>query len=259
MGRGHIPGSVHVALPRHPRGAGRDRPRTPVAVICASGQRAAVAASLLARHGARESSTSSTAASGTWERAGRGAGVGGGVGPAVCGCAGRARGPASLQNGFAAGVSWWRPGRPFGAGVGVLEERVHTWDGFLSESAVPASLRASRGSASGGPAATRAGFWLRLEGDLLGERGAVERLDRRGRRGAVGRLCAGVASSLAEPLEAPRARRRWSALKRGPQSTRVGMLIYVTTWRAPASPSRAALSEERGRCPACTGWLGTPS
>jgi rhodanese-related sulfurtransferase len=52
--RGHIPGAIHVpyhdidALPH-----GVD-PAVAVAVICASGQRAAVGASLLARHGARE-------------------------------------------------------------------------------------------------------------------------------------------------------------------------------------------------------------
>jgi hydroxyacylglutathione hydrolase len=51
---GHIPGSVHT--PYHsvhgiPEGIDPDRP---VAVICSSGQRAAVAASLLRRHGARE-------------------------------------------------------------------------------------------------------------------------------------------------------------------------------------------------------------
>jgi hydroxyacylglutathione hydrolase len=52
--RGHIPGAVH--RPYHdvdavPPGIDRERP---VAVICASGQRAAVAASLLRRHGARD-------------------------------------------------------------------------------------------------------------------------------------------------------------------------------------------------------------
>ena len=52
--RGHIPGAVHV--PYHdidalPDGIDAD---VAVAVICASGQRAAVGASLLARHGARE-------------------------------------------------------------------------------------------------------------------------------------------------------------------------------------------------------------
>ena len=51
---GHIPGAVHT--PYHdihalPEGIDAD---VPVAVICASGQRAAVGASLLARHGARE-------------------------------------------------------------------------------------------------------------------------------------------------------------------------------------------------------------
>ena len=48
---GHIPGSVHV--PYHDVTgvpAGLD-PSRPVAVICASGQRSAVAASLLALHG----------------------------------------------------------------------------------------------------------------------------------------------------------------------------------------------------------------
>jgi hydroxyacylglutathione hydrolase len=51
---GHIPGSVH--LPYHDiRGVpdGID-PERPIAVICSSGQRAAPAASLLRRHGARE-------------------------------------------------------------------------------------------------------------------------------------------------------------------------------------------------------------
>jgi rhodanese-related sulfurtransferase/glyoxylase-like metal-dependent hydrolase (beta-lactamase superfamily II) len=51
---GHIPGSVH--RPYHDIDAvppGID-PARPVAAICASGQRAAVAASLLARHGARD-------------------------------------------------------------------------------------------------------------------------------------------------------------------------------------------------------------
>jgi hydroxyacylglutathione hydrolase len=52
--RGHIPGSVH--RPYHDIDAippGID-PQRPVAVICASGQRAAVAASLVRRHGADE-------------------------------------------------------------------------------------------------------------------------------------------------------------------------------------------------------------
>jgi len=49
--RGHIPGSAHTPyhdLREAPDGLDRDRP---VAAICASGQRAAVAASLLQRHG----------------------------------------------------------------------------------------------------------------------------------------------------------------------------------------------------------------
>jgi rhodanese-related sulfurtransferase len=52
--RGHIPRSVH--RPYHDIDAippGID-PGRPVAVICASGQRSAVAASLLRRHGARD-------------------------------------------------------------------------------------------------------------------------------------------------------------------------------------------------------------
>jgi hydroxyacylglutathione hydrolase len=52
--RGHIPGAVH--RPYHDIDAvpsGID-PEEPVAVICASGQRAAVAASLMRRHGARD-------------------------------------------------------------------------------------------------------------------------------------------------------------------------------------------------------------
>ncbi len=51
---GHLAGSVHV--PYHDIHSIPDAidPAAPVAVICASGQRAAVGASLLARHGARE-------------------------------------------------------------------------------------------------------------------------------------------------------------------------------------------------------------
>ena len=50
--RGHIPGSMH--MPYHDIDAMPDGidPERPVAVVCASGQRAAVAASLLARYGA---------------------------------------------------------------------------------------------------------------------------------------------------------------------------------------------------------------
>jgi hydroxyacylglutathione hydrolase len=52
--RGHIPGSVH--RPYHDIDAIPPEidPARPVAVICASGQRAAVAASLVRRHGAEE-------------------------------------------------------------------------------------------------------------------------------------------------------------------------------------------------------------
>ncbi|MCW2954150.1 MAG: beta-lactamase domain protein, partial [Conexibacter sp.] len=51
---GHIPGAVHLPyhdVDRLPHGIDSDRP---VAAICGSGQRAAVAASLLKRHGADE-------------------------------------------------------------------------------------------------------------------------------------------------------------------------------------------------------------
>ena len=51
---GHIPGSLLHALPRPARAADGLDPTAPVAVICASGQRAAVGASLVQRHGARE-------------------------------------------------------------------------------------------------------------------------------------------------------------------------------------------------------------
>ena len=51
---GHIPGSVHQ--PYHDIGDIPDGidPAQPVAVMCGSGQRAAVAASLLQRHGAKQ-------------------------------------------------------------------------------------------------------------------------------------------------------------------------------------------------------------
>jgi rhodanese-related sulfurtransferase len=61
--RGHIPGSV--STPYHDIGSvpeGLD-PANPIAVICSSGERSGVAASLLLRHGARTSCTWSTAAS----------------------------------------------------------------------------------------------------------------------------------------------------------------------------------------------------
>ncbi|HEV2059659.1 MAG TPA: MBL fold metallo-hydrolase [Solirubrobacteraceae bacterium] len=67
---GHIPGSTHTpyhdirAVP-----AGIDS-RRPVAAVCASGQRAAVAASLLARYGAEHVVHVTGGGVGTWERAG---------------------------------------------------------------------------------------------------------------------------------------------------------------------------------------------
>jgi glyoxylase-like metal-dependent hydrolase (beta-lactamase superfamily II)/rhodanese-related sulfurtransferase len=67
---GHIPGSIHTpyhdvtAIP-----AGID-PARPVAVICASGQRSAVAASLLALHGAAHVVHVAGGGVGTWQRNG---------------------------------------------------------------------------------------------------------------------------------------------------------------------------------------------
>ena len=67
---GHIPDSAHV--PYHdihslPEGIDPDKP---VAVVCASGQRSAVAASLLKAHGAREVIHVVNGGVGTWERLG---------------------------------------------------------------------------------------------------------------------------------------------------------------------------------------------
>jgi rhodanese-related sulfurtransferase/glyoxylase-like metal-dependent hydrolase (beta-lactamase superfamily II) len=67
---GHIPGSTHT--PYHdvrgiPRGLDGERP---IAVVCASGQRAAVAASLLARAGAAHVVHVIDGGVGTWQRAG---------------------------------------------------------------------------------------------------------------------------------------------------------------------------------------------
>jgi hydroxyacylglutathione hydrolase len=67
---GHIPGSVHV--PYHDV---RDVPEEidagrPVAVICSSGQRSAVAASLLLRHGASAVIHVADGGVGTWQREG---------------------------------------------------------------------------------------------------------------------------------------------------------------------------------------------
>ena len=67
---GHIPGSVHAAyhdIRQIPAGIDAARP---VAVICASGQRAAVAASLLARYGAEDVVHVIGGGVGTWRRAG---------------------------------------------------------------------------------------------------------------------------------------------------------------------------------------------
>ncbi|MEA2141589.1 MAG: hydroxyacylglutathione hydrolase [Solirubrobacteraceae bacterium] len=67
---GHIPGSVHT--PYHDIDAIPDGidPARPVAVLCASGQRAAVGASLLARHGAEEVLHVVGGGVGAWARAG---------------------------------------------------------------------------------------------------------------------------------------------------------------------------------------------
>ena len=67
---GHIPGSTHV--PYHDIDAlpdGLDAKR-PIAVVCASGQRAAVAAGLLERHGARQVLHVVDGGVGAWARAG---------------------------------------------------------------------------------------------------------------------------------------------------------------------------------------------
>jgi glyoxylase-like metal-dependent hydrolase (beta-lactamase superfamily II)/rhodanese-related sulfurtransferase len=67
---GHIPGSIHVPyheLDAVPEGIDRDRP---IAVICSSGQRSALAASLLRRMGAREVIHVADGGVGTWHRRG---------------------------------------------------------------------------------------------------------------------------------------------------------------------------------------------
>ena len=68
---GHIPGSTHT--PYHDIRAVPDGidPTRPVAAVCASGQRAAVAASLLARYGAEHVVHVTGGGVGTWERAGQ--------------------------------------------------------------------------------------------------------------------------------------------------------------------------------------------
>src|SRR5205085_12647016 len=67
---GHIPGSVH--MPYHdvtgiPEGLD---PHRPMAVICASGQRSAVGASLVAAHGARHVIHVAGGGVGTWQKQG---------------------------------------------------------------------------------------------------------------------------------------------------------------------------------------------
>jgi rhodanese-related sulfurtransferase len=67
---GHIPGSLHVPYhDLHDLPGGLDATR-PVAVICASGQRSAIGASLLRRAGASEVLHVVDGGVGTWERAG---------------------------------------------------------------------------------------------------------------------------------------------------------------------------------------------
>jgi hydroxyacylglutathione hydrolase len=67
---GHIPGSVHVPYHDiHELPDGID-PERPVAAICASGQRSAVAASLVQRYGAQEVLHVVNGGVGTWERLG---------------------------------------------------------------------------------------------------------------------------------------------------------------------------------------------
>jgi hydroxyacylglutathione hydrolase len=67
---GHIPGSVHTPyhdIDRIPEGVDPDQP---IAVVCSSGQRSAVAASLLLRHGARQVIHVADGGVGTWEKQG---------------------------------------------------------------------------------------------------------------------------------------------------------------------------------------------
>jgi hydroxyacylglutathione hydrolase len=67
---GHIPGSVHVPyhdIERTPDGIDPDRP---VAVICSSGQRSALAASLLLRHGVKQPIRVADGGVGTWKQHG---------------------------------------------------------------------------------------------------------------------------------------------------------------------------------------------
>jgi hydroxyacylglutathione hydrolase len=68
--RGHIPGSIHVPYHDIHSMPGEVDPARPVAVICASGQRSAVAASLIARFGGEQVVHVVDGGVGTWERAG---------------------------------------------------------------------------------------------------------------------------------------------------------------------------------------------
>jgi rhodanese-related sulfurtransferase len=66
----HIAGSLHIPYHDiHSLPGGLD-PGRPAAAICASGQRSAVAASLLARYGAEQVLHVVGGGVGTWERAG---------------------------------------------------------------------------------------------------------------------------------------------------------------------------------------------
>jgi rhodanese-related sulfurtransferase len=67
---GHIPGAVHVPYHDLDELPGEIDPAAPLAVICASGQRAAVAASLAQRHGAEDVWHVVDGGVGTWGRAG---------------------------------------------------------------------------------------------------------------------------------------------------------------------------------------------
>ena len=67
---GHIPASIHT--PYHDIDAVPDQidPGKPVAVICSSGQRSALAASLLLRHGAQRVIHVADGGVGTWQKHG---------------------------------------------------------------------------------------------------------------------------------------------------------------------------------------------
>lgn len=67
---GHIPGSVHRPYHDIYEIPGGIDPALPVAVICASGQRAAVGASLIARHGGADVVHVTGGGVGAWQRAG---------------------------------------------------------------------------------------------------------------------------------------------------------------------------------------------